>query len=145
MPSRLVCSFSIEGMATHSNVLTWRIPWTEEPGRLRYIGLRRVRHNGSNLACMRTHRILSKYKLEQGKIYSELTPHCPPEVHRCSQKYWRAFSVGKLTGAGKQRNHMDILTTTILYIFPPPFFYIVLIMFFITPLIFIFYNLLFLL
>ena len=23
-----------EGMATHSSVLTWRIPWTEEPGRL---------------------------------------------------------------------------------------------------------------
>ena len=144
MPSRLVCSFSIEGMATHSNVLTWRIPWTEEPGRLWYIGLRRVRHNGSNLACMHTHRILSKYKIEQGKIYSELTPHCPQQVHRCCQKYWRAFSVGKLTGAGNQRNHMDILITTILYIFLP-IFYIVLIMFFITPLIFIFYNLLFLL
>ena len=23
-----------KGMATHSNILTWRIPWTEEPGRL---------------------------------------------------------------------------------------------------------------
>ena len=23
-----------EGMATHSSILTWRIPWTEEPGRL---------------------------------------------------------------------------------------------------------------
>ena len=23
-----------EGMATHSNILAWRIPWTEEPGRL---------------------------------------------------------------------------------------------------------------
>jgi len=23
-----------EGMVTHSNILTWRIPWTEEPGRL---------------------------------------------------------------------------------------------------------------
>ena len=26
--------FLEEGMATHSSVLTWRIPWTEEPGRL---------------------------------------------------------------------------------------------------------------
>ena len=33
-----------EGMATHSSVLTWRIPWTEEPGRLRPIGSQRVRH-----------------------------------------------------------------------------------------------------
>ena len=26
-------------MATHSNILSWRIPWTEEPGRLQSIGL----------------------------------------------------------------------------------------------------------
>ena len=28
-----------EGMATQSNILTWRIPWTEEPSRLQSIGL----------------------------------------------------------------------------------------------------------
>ena len=28
-----------EGMATHSNMLAWRIPWTEEPGGLQSIGL----------------------------------------------------------------------------------------------------------
>ena len=27
-----------EGMATHSSVLAWRIPWTEEPGRQQFIG-----------------------------------------------------------------------------------------------------------
>ena len=27
-----------EGMATHSNFLAWRIPWTEEPGELQSIG-----------------------------------------------------------------------------------------------------------
>ena len=26
------------GMATHSSILAWRIPWTEEPGRLQFIG-----------------------------------------------------------------------------------------------------------
>ena len=26
-----------EGMATHSSILAWRIPWTEEPGRLQFI------------------------------------------------------------------------------------------------------------
>ena len=31
-----------EGMATHSSILTWRIPWTEKPGRLQSIGLERV-------------------------------------------------------------------------------------------------------
>ena len=34
-----------KGMATHSGILTWGIPWTEEPGRLQSMGLQRVRHN----------------------------------------------------------------------------------------------------
>ena len=34
-----------EGMATHSSILAWRIPWTEEPGGLQSMGLQRVRHN----------------------------------------------------------------------------------------------------
>ena len=29
-------------MATHSSTLAWRIPWTEEPGRLQFTGLQRV-------------------------------------------------------------------------------------------------------
>ena len=32
-------------MATHSCILAWRIPWTEEPGRLQSMGSQRVRHN----------------------------------------------------------------------------------------------------
>ena len=31
-----------EGMVTHSNILAWRIPWTEEPGGLRTMGLQRA-------------------------------------------------------------------------------------------------------
>ena len=34
-----------EGMATHSSVLAWRTPWTEEPGRLPSMGSKRVRHD----------------------------------------------------------------------------------------------------
>ena len=34
-----------KGMATHSNILAWRIPQTEEPGRLQSIGLQKVRHH----------------------------------------------------------------------------------------------------
>ena len=34
-----------EGMATHSSILAWRIPWTQETGGLQSMGLRRVRHN----------------------------------------------------------------------------------------------------
>ena len=32
-------------MPTHSSVLAWRIPWTEETGGLRFMGSQRVRHN----------------------------------------------------------------------------------------------------
>ena len=34
-----------EGMATHFSILSWRIPWTEEPGGLRSIGSHRLRHD----------------------------------------------------------------------------------------------------
>ena len=40
-----VTSISLEeGMATNSNTLVWRTPWTEDPGRLWSMGLKRVRH-----------------------------------------------------------------------------------------------------
>ena len=34
-----------KGMATHSSILAWRIPWTEEPGGLQSTGLQRVGHD----------------------------------------------------------------------------------------------------
>ena len=34
-----------EGIATHSSILAWRIPWTEEPDGLLFIGLQRVGHD----------------------------------------------------------------------------------------------------
>ena len=35
-------------MATHSDILAWRIPWTEESGGLQSIGLHRVGHSATN-------------------------------------------------------------------------------------------------
>ena len=34
-----------KGMATHSSILAWSIPWTEEPGGLQSMGLQRVGHD----------------------------------------------------------------------------------------------------
>ena len=34
-----------KGMASHSSILAWRIPYTEEPGGLQSMGWQRVRHN----------------------------------------------------------------------------------------------------
>ena len=34
-----------KGMATHSNIFDWKIPWTEESGRLPFMGLQRIRYD----------------------------------------------------------------------------------------------------
>ena len=34
-----------EGVATHSSILSWRIPWTEGPGGLQSVGLQRIGHS----------------------------------------------------------------------------------------------------
>ena len=36
-----------KGMATHSSILAWEIPWTEEPGGLKFRGPQRVRHDSA--------------------------------------------------------------------------------------------------
>ena len=43
-----------KGMATHSSILAWRIPWTEEPGVLQMMGSQKVRHNWAT-KCAHTH------------------------------------------------------------------------------------------
>ena len=45
-----------EGMAAHSSILAWRIPWTEEPGGLQSIGALRVGCNWGDLALMHAQR-----------------------------------------------------------------------------------------
>ena len=47
-------------MAIHSNILAWKIPWTEEPGGLSSKGLQTVRHN---CATKHTHTRGKQYKL----------------------------------------------------------------------------------
>ena len=48
-------SFLEKEMATHSSILAWRIPWTEEPGRLQSLGSQRVRHDWATLSHSLTH------------------------------------------------------------------------------------------
>ena len=39
------CKDVEKAMATHSSTLAWKIPWTEKPGRLQFMGSLRVRHD----------------------------------------------------------------------------------------------------
>ena len=52
-----------EGMATHSSILAWRIPWTEEAGGLQSMGLQRVRHDWINLACTQLYHMFTSVQL----------------------------------------------------------------------------------
>ena len=49
-----------EGMATHSNILAWRIPWTEEPGQLQSIIVTRVGRDWSDWAWAQAWSIFAK-------------------------------------------------------------------------------------
>ena len=49
-----------KGMATHSSILAWRIPWTEESGRLQSMGSQRVRHDWAT-KCTHTHHVNRTY------------------------------------------------------------------------------------
>ena len=51
-------------MATHSSILAWRIPWTEEPGRLQSMGSQRVGHDwATSLSLSRWPKSRNNYKL----------------------------------------------------------------------------------
>ena len=45
-----------EGTETHSSILPWRVPWTEEPGGLQSMGSQRVRRD---LACTYIYRVMT--------------------------------------------------------------------------------------
>ena len=55
-------------MAAHSSLLSWRIPWTEEPGGLQSIGSQRVRHDCSNLAHTHCRALLVSAGTSQGEV-----------------------------------------------------------------------------
>ena len=57
-------------MATHSSILAWRIPWTEEPDRLQFMGVARIGHDlATNLPppCMHFH--LPDHSAWPSKLY----------------------------------------------------------------------------
>ena len=63
-------------MATHSSILTWRIPWTEEPGGLQSIGSRKVGHNWATKQRQKKSRqFLQGLPRLQFQIHPRLTLH----------------------------------------------------------------------
>ena len=88
-------------MATLSSILSWRIPWTEEPGKLHFMGWQRVGHDLSNLAHKLGHRrrkegtfsllqrkALKKETRNRIRSHKENFPWTPSR-NRGNQKRWK--------------------------------------------------------
>ena len=70
-------------MATHSSILAWRIPWTEEPVRLWSMGSHRVRHDRSDLAC--THACSISFTRPTGEAPgADSENHCCEGIPHCA-------------------------------------------------------------
>ena len=60
-----------EEMATHASILTWEVPWTEEPGGLQSMGSQRVGHNWeTERACAHTHTHTHTHTRSCASLYS---------------------------------------------------------------------------
>ena len=64
-----------ESMATHSSILAWRIPWTEEPGGLQSMGLQRVRHNSATKHSTAQHSFISS------PLFPKIIPKAVPPLY----------------------------------------------------------------
>ena len=98
-------------MAIHSSILAWRIPWTEEPGRLQSMGLQRVGHHWTTNTSLHfaggiwTKQVRSRGSLfrtpfphPRGTLETELhmQPHTGPGTQRAS--FCVAYSLLTLSG-----------------------------------------------
>ena len=70
-----------EVMATHSSILAWRIPWTEESGRLQYIGSQKVGHEWSDLVLTpRSFQSEKGIQFSHSVVSDSLQPHEPQQA-----------------------------------------------------------------
>ena len=88
------------GMATHSSVLAWRIPWTEEPGGLQSMGTPRVRHDWahthtkSDKELLRTSLVVQRLRIRlpvQGpwvQFLMQEDPTCLRAAKPLHHNYW---------------------------------------------------------
>ena len=87
-----------EGLATHSNILAWKVPWTEEPGGLQSMGSQRAGHDW---VTEHTHVLLSvlppplallEYKLQAGR---DLLCLIPLGIISVWNSVWKTFNSHK--------------------------------------------------
>ena len=89
-------------VTTYSSILAWRIPWTEEPGRLQFMGSQRVGHNWATYHSSLTHSRIGMHPVVKLFLWS-LVPHMGPwpfcfsppnaaNTRQCGVCLWLLFS-----------------------------------------------------
>ena len=73
------------GIATHSSILAWEIPWTEKPGGLQCKGLQKVRHDWA-CTCIDIGENEDKDVKEGSDLETDLKPRSSPQVFLLSTK-----------------------------------------------------------
>ena len=73
-------------MVTHSSILAWKIPWTEEPGRLQPLGSKRVEHD----LATEVSEVAQSCPALCDPMDSSLH-QAPPSVGFSRQEYWSGF------------------------------------------------------
>ena len=99
-------------MAPHSSTLAWKIPWTEEPGRLQSLGSRRVRHNWATS--------LSLFTFMHWRRTWQPTPVFLPGNPRDGEAWWAAvYGVAQSQTRLKQLSSSSSSTTNIMQLNHP--------------------------
>ena len=96
-------------MATHSSILAWKIPWTEEPGRLQFMGLQRVGHDWATLIVVMEKTLESLLHCKEiSQSLMAVNPEYPLEelmlklkLQHFGQPMWRSNSLEKILMLGK--------------------------------------------
>ena len=104
-------------MVTHSSILAWRIPWTEEPGGLQFMGLQRVGHDWSDLAHMHSSSIFN-FLRKHHTVFHRTVPvyrrrqwHPTPVLLPGKSHGWRSL-VGCSPWGRYNRTRLSVFTFT---------------------------------
>ena len=103
-------------MATHSIILAWRIPGTEQPGGLPCMGSPRVRHNWCDLAAAsawgsqgkNTQRNYTKKDLHDPDNHDDVITHLEPDILKCEVK-WALGSITTNKASGDDGILVELL------------------------------------
>ena len=107
-----------KGMATHSSILAWRIPWTEEPGGLQSMGSRRVGHNW--VTNTHIHKKMSYLKKKKQTHFTSEIPRAlsisklkSPFLPPTPQQEWRHKNKVKEVVMKRKEDAFTLLTTDV--------------------------------